>query len=67
MASGKVTTWMPDKGYGLITPDDGSEDLFFHESRTKDGWEPEVGARVIFVRGVSSQTGRHIAEDIAPE
>jgi len=37
---------MPDKRYGLITPDDGDEDVFFHESRVSEGWTPTVGAKV---------------------
>ena len=67
MANGQITAWMPENGYGLITPDDGGEDVFFHESRVNKGWKPRVGERVTFSRGVSPNTGRSIAENVEPE
>ena len=66
MASGLITTWIPDNGYGLITPDDSEEDVSSHASRVTEGWTPIVGARVIFSRGVSPNTGRAVAENVGP-
>jgi len=35
--TGKVARMKKDNGYGFITPDDGSKDVFFHAQSVADG------------------------------
>jgi CspA family cold shock protein len=37
MASGIIKWFDPEKGYGFITPDEGSKDLFVHHSELSGG------------------------------
>jgi len=48
MPNGTVKWFNPEKGFGFITPEDGSADLFVHESAVSGGDLAE-GTKVAYV------------------
>ena len=64
MAQGKIKWFDPKKGYGLITPDDGSKDAFLHISRLEKAGisQLEVGQAVTYE--LAEQRGKQSATEI---
>merc|ERR1719424_1917190 len=46
--SGNVKIWFQDKGFGFISPSDGSNDCYVHRTELSDGTELVVGSTVQF-------------------
>ncbi len=61
--TGAVKWFDETKGFGFITPDDGSKDCFVHRSAIKNGRSLPEGSRVEFQR-VTDDKGREAAADV---
>jgi CspA family cold shock protein len=64
MHIGKVKIYKQDQGYGVIAPDDGSQDLVFHEIRCIGIEELAEGRRVSYKEEVSPSSGKVEAVDV---
>jgi|TARA_B110000971_G_C19771578_1_gene391068 CspA family cold shock protein len=64
MAQGKIKWFDPKKGYGFITPDDGSKDAFLHISALETAGisQLEVGQSVTYE--LAEQRGKQSATEI---
>ena len=64
MAQGKIKWFYPKKGYGFISPDDGSKDAFLHISALEKAGisQLEVGQAVSYE--LTEQRGKQAATEI---
>ena len=64
MSQGKIKWFDPKKGYGFITPDDGSKDAFLHISALETAGisQLEVGQSVTYE--LAEQRGKQSATEI---
>ena len=64
MAQGKIKWFDPKKGYGFITPDDGSKDAFLHISALEKAGinQLEVGQAITYE--LAEQRGKQSATEI---
>ena len=64
MSQGKIKWFDPKKGYGFITPDDGSKDAFLHISALETAGisQLEVGQAVSYE--LAEQRGKQSATEI---
>merc|ERR1711865_1312083 len=63
--SGTVTNWNSERGFGFITPADGSEDIFCHVNNIEDGNALEVGSEVTFDSTYDDNKDKYRAENVA--
>lgn len=46
---GRLTKWNDDRGFGFISPSNGTPNVFVHISAfPKDGYRPKIGERLVF-------------------
>ena len=64
MAQGKIKWFDPKKGYGFISPDDGSKDAFLHISALEKAGisQLEVGQAITYE--LTEQRGKQSATEI---
>ncbi|MDT4290403.1 cold shock domain-containing protein [Methylomonas sp. MO1] len=67
MQKGILKRWIDDKGYGFITPDDGSEDVFFHISSLKGAIRRPVESDIVYFDVITDLTGQKRAVGVTIE
>ena len=58
MPKGIIKMFNNEKGFGFIRPDDGGNDVFFHESALREGDEITRDKAVSFEMGTDPKTGK---------
>ena len=64
MAQGKIKWFDPKKGYGFITPDDGSKDAFLHISALQASNITSIDEGDIITYELTEQRGKMSASDV---
>eukprot|EP01065_Artemidia_motanka_P025751 TRINITY_DN30718_c0_g1_i1.p1 TRINITY_DN30718_c0_g1~~TRINITY_DN30718_c0_g1_i1.p1 ORF type:complete len:344 (+),score=89.93 TRINITY_DN30718_c0_g1_i1:45-1076(+) len=59
--TGVVRMWREEEKYGFLTPDDGSADVYVHQSNLMGGNTLVEGGRLRFRVGVGARSGRELA------
>ena len=63
--SGTVKSWIPDKGFGFITPQNGDEEVFVHQKALSDADRLYVGDKVTYELFFDEAKQKHRAENVA--
>ena len=58
MLEGTIKTYHNDRAFGLIRPDGGDKDIFFHLKSFSPGMLPEAGARVSYNLAPDQRSGK---------
>jgi CspA family cold shock protein len=65
MATGTVSRWIAERGFGFIEPDSGDWDIFCHISDVKGHVEAlQPGQRVRFEQAVDDRSGKTHARNV---
>ena len=64
MAQGKIKWFDPKKGYGFITPDDGSRDAFLHVSALEKAGIDSLEEGEAVTYNLAEERGKQSATDI---
>lgn len=63
MPTGTIRTWIDDRGFGFITPDEGGTDVFVHFSGIRSG-RIKQGDAVEYSTQTGERTGKLEAVDV---
>lgn len=66
MITGTVRSWLPDKGFGFLIPDQGGPDVFIHVKQLQEGTELYNGQAVQFSCRFESGRGKYAAQACSP-